>query len=108
MLMYLYIALCVTIETLQHMLYRMAGRNAKRYSALVSAGVCLHLVEQVFWYLLLRSEPMGVVLPLTGASYATVAMASAWFLGERITPRRGAGIACVILGFMMVARYMEL
>jgi uncharacterized membrane protein len=104
----LYIALCVVIETLQHMMYRMAGRHADRYFRFVSLGVCLHLAEQAFWYLLLRVQPLGVVLPLTGASYATVAVAGSWSFGEKITPRRGLGIAFIIVGFVMVARHIEL
>ena len=105
--MYLYVGVCVAIETLQHLLYRMAGRRPERYLAFVSAGVGLHLVEQVFWYLLLRAEPLGVVLPMMGASYATVAMAGSWCFGERITVRRRFGIACVIVGFTLIAGHME-
>ena len=49
-----------------------------------------------------RSTPLGVLLPLMGANFVTVAIAGRVLFGEQITRRRAVGIALVAIGFVLV------
>lgn len=105
---YLLIAMCVSTETVQQLLYRAAGRQPQHRKPLIAGGIFVFILEQTSWYLLLSRNEMGVILPLTGASYATIAIASCWCFGEKISRRRWMGIACILAGVIIVSRYIDL
>lgn len=102
------IVLCVAAETAQQMFYRAAGLRPRRRWAFISLGVSSYVFEQTCWYLLLRRQELGVVLPLMGASYATIAMGSAWLFKEKITLPQWAGIGCIMAGVILISRYIAL
>ena len=108
MIDYLLIFACVLTETVHQLLYRAAGRRPQQQVLLIGCGIFVFFIEQTCWYLLLNRNAMGVILPLTGASYATIALASYWCFGEKINRRRWMGIACILLGVAIVSRYIDL
>ena len=67
---------CVLCETSEHLAYRMAGRVPRRRLAWTALGVGWHVLLLVLWFWLLTLVPLGVAMPLMGASYVTTAFAS--------------------------------
>lgn len=53
---------------------------------------------------LLRYLDYSVVYPLTALTYVWTLPISAMFLGERITARKGAGVALILLGVFLLTR----
>jgi len=51
---------------------------------------------------LLSWEAVSFVIPATALSYVTGALGGKYLLGERLTPRRWAGIGLVSVGVMLV------
>lgn len=108
MIGFVLIGICVAVETVEQLLYRVAGRNSRRYIPVVALAISVHVTGMAFWYLLLKHQALGVVLPLTGASYATVALASSWFFRENVDARRWVGIGCIMAGVVLIARYVQI
>ena len=97
------LTLCVGIETIQHLAFSLAGSQPHRRIAWIALGIGLHLVLLALWCWLLMLMPLGVVTPLTGVSYLTIALASQFLLGERIDQRGWVGVASIAFGFALIA-----
>ena len=106
-LVFVIIGVCVLLETMEQIFYRLAGRQHKRYAVYVSLAVALHLIGLTFWYWLLKLVPLSIALPMMGLSYATIALASYYFFNEKIRMRRWVGIACIIFGFILISLYEQ-
>ena len=66
-------------------------------------GAFLYLLSAVVNILLLRRLDYSVVLPLTSVTYIWTMLFSAWLLKERITGRKLAGVAAILLGAVLIA-----
>lgn len=95
--------LCALIETVEQLLYRVAGRDDKRYWSHVAVGTVLHVAYLVVWLLLLRLVPLSTALPMMGLQYVTIALAAKVLFGEKVDLRRWIGIAVIVIGFVLVA-----
>ncbi|MGA7080491.1 MAG: hypothetical protein WBQ43_19350 [Terriglobales bacterium] len=64
----------------------------------------LGLMATAFFSLLavLSRQNVSVVVPVTALSYGAGALGGKFFLGERVTPRRWAGVLLVCLGVALV------
>ena len=64
----------------------------------------LGLMTTAFFSLLamLSIENVSLVVPVTALSYGAGALGGKFFLGERVTPRRWAGIFLVCIGVTLV------
>jgi drug/metabolite transporter (DMT)-like permease len=64
----------------------------------------LGLMAAAFFSLLavLSRQNVSVVVPITALSYGAGALGGKFFLGERVTPRRWAGVLLVCLGVALV------
>lgn len=67
------------------------------------AGAFLYLLSAVVNILLLRRMDYSVVLPLTSLTYIWTMLFSAKLLGERLTGRKLAGVAAVLVGAALIA-----
>ena len=101
----LLIAVCVLSETSAQLCYRMAGKHHDRYFKFVVPGVLIQFIEFAAWFLVLKSLRLGIALPLMGANYVTIALASRFLFGETVNARRWTGIAFILSGFILVALY---
>jgi multidrug transporter EmrE-like cation transporter len=101
----LLIVVCVLTETTAQLFYRMAGKHRDRYFKFVIPGVLIHSIEFAAWFMVLKSLPLGIALPLMGANYVTIALASRFLFGETVNARRWTGIVFIISGFVLVAMY---
>jgi len=100
--LWLLIAACVLIETVEQCLYRLAGRRRAQWVRFVAPDIVLHICGLALWLNVISKRPLGEVLPLMGANFVTVALAGRVFFGERLTPRRLAGVGLVAAGFVLV------
>ena len=106
LLQWLTITACISVETTEQSLYRMAARTgaAARY---LTPAILLHVLGLCLWLVLLRTVPLGIALPLTGANFVTITLVGRCLFGERTSVRRWAGIALVLIGFVLVATHQS-
>ncbi len=104
-LLLILLALCVLIETIEQILYRMAGRNHDRYFFYAAPATILNIVGLAIWLLILTRAPLAQALPLLAASNITVAAAGRLLFGETVTPRRWIGIVLISAGLVLVAGF---
>ncbi|MBA3833541.1 MAG: hypothetical protein H0X34_16950 [Chthoniobacterales bacterium] len=67
-------------------------------------GILASVVSLFNWLATLRKLPLTIAFPVGNAVHILVPLSSWLFLGEAILPRRGIGIALVLLGLMIVAK----
>ena len=67
-------------------------------------GGCFYLAGALLNILLLRRLDYSVLYPMTAITYVWSMGLSAAFLGERLTGRKLAGVACVLAGVVILSR----
>ncbi len=97
------LALCIGVETAEHLAFSQAGTQAVHRLGWTSLGIGLHLALLAVWCWLLALLPLGIVTPLTGASYLTITLASSCWLGERTNARGWVGVCSIVAGFALIA-----
>ena len=65
-------------------------------------GVTLMGIAFFSLLVMLSRENVSLVVPVTALSYAAGALGGKFFLGERVTPRRWAGVLLVCIGVAVV------
>jgi drug/metabolite transporter (DMT)-like permease len=65
-------------------------------------GVTLMGIAFFSLLVMLSRENVSLVVPVTALSYAAGALGGKFFLGERVTPRRWAGVVLVCIGVTVV------
>ena len=98
--MFLPLVLCVLLETVEHLAFSLAGRRPSARLRWMASGVALHLIALVVWLWLLTLLPLGVAMPLMGAAYITIPLASRWCFRERVDAARWLGIGAIVLGLV--------
>jgi len=63
----------------------------------------LYAASVPLWLTVVSRAPLSYAYPLLGMNYALVVSASAWILGEPVSPHRWVGVALVISGFLVTA-----
>ncbi len=94
---------CIGIETAQQVAFSLAGSRPHQRFLWLPLGISLHLVLVALWCRLLTILPLGVALPLSAASYLTIALASQVWLKERVSRQRWIGIVSMVVGFGLIA-----
>jgi len=67
------------------------------------SGIALMMVWMVAQLSMFTWADLSYVLPMTASSYAFTAILGKFFLNERISPERWAGIALISFGVILVA-----
>jgi multidrug transporter EmrE-like cation transporter len=70
----------------------------------ILAGVACYAVSLVVWVLALSKTPVSVAYPMVSLGFALNAVLAWWLLGESLTAMKMAGIGCIIVGVILVAR----
>ena len=94
--------LCVTFETCEQTLFRLAGKSEAWHHRAMAGGILFYLCELACWYWLLSYWPLGIALPLMGLNYVAVALVGAFVFGERLTLRRCLSIALILGGVTLI------
>lgn len=71
-------------------------------SPVIWAGIVVHAAEFAVWLEILGRAPLSVAFPLESVSFVTVVAATRLFLGERVPPRRWAGIGLIAAGIVVL------
>ena len=95
--------ICIIFETLQQLSYSLAGKHPDKKIFFFGFGIFFYLIMLISWYWLLTMLPLGVAVPLMGASYATVCLASNIFFKEQIDFKHWCGIALIIVGLGFIS-----
>ncbi len=93
---------CILCETLEQLAYRMAGRAPRRRLAWAALGISWHVLLLIVWFWLLTLVPLGVAMPLMGASYVTTAFASWLLFQENVDVHRWLGIVVITVGLALI------
>jgi len=73
-------------------------------SPLVLLGLATYFLGVFFWLYALSKVDLSYAYPFVSLSYVLVIVASWAFLGEQITPLRGAGVAAICVGVVLISR----
>ncbi|MGH8155256.1 MAG: EamA family transporter [Rhodanobacteraceae bacterium] len=73
------------------------------HSHWVALGVAVYVVEFTLWFSALSRVQLSFAFPIMALSYVGVVLASRFLLKERISLRRWAGIATIVIGVALVA-----
>lgn len=65
-------------------------------------GAIVVVIEAIVWLAFLSITPLNIAAPLSSANNIFILIASAWFLKERISPKRWLGVALIITGMLFV------
>jgi undecaprenyl phosphate-alpha-L-ara4N flippase subunit ArnE len=96
------LSIFIVIETIEHVLYRLGGRQRARFLWFVTPAVAMNLIGLGLWLLVLRYLPLSQAMPLLAANNVTVALAGKWIFGEVIHTRRWIGIILIVSGFVLI------
>ena len=69
---------------------------------LIMFGLLLFVCEAIIWLAFLSITPLNIASPLSSANNIFILVASAWFLKERISPKRWLGVSLIITGILFV------
>jgi multidrug transporter EmrE-like cation transporter len=70
----------------------------------ILGGVACYAVSLVVWVLALAKTPVSVAYPMVSLGFALNAVLAWWLLGESLSALKLAGIGCIIVGVVLVAR----
>lgn len=99
---YVGIVACILLETFEQIAFKISGESPKKNRIFTSAGIVCYVLHMAVWFWVLSVIPLGIALPLMGATYITVALVSRFLFKECIQPRRWAGIALILAGLCCV------
>jgi drug/metabolite transporter (DMT)-like permease len=81
----------------------LTGAKETMLNPWVAAGLLTYTVEMVLWLLILSDAPLSLAFPLASANFLGIALASWWFLGERVARTQWMGAGLITFGVALVA-----
>jgi drug/metabolite transporter (DMT)-like permease len=69
----------------------------------VLLGVCFEALFFVSLLILMARSDISFLWPLTGLSFVFATLAAMWFLHERVSPIRWAGVVCIMIGAALIS-----
>src|SRR5574337_1532824 len=63
----------------------------------------MYAMQFVNWMIVLSKADLSFAQPITACSYVLTAAGSAYFLADRVTPLRMAGIALILIGVWLIS-----
>ncbi|MBI4870454.1 MAG: EamA family transporter [Candidatus Riflebacteria bacterium] len=111
------ILICLTCVTLGQICFRAGARSpsssgesageddgllATAMRPLILLGVVFFAVHLATWMLVLNRVDLGKAYPLMSLDYVMVTLGSATILGERVQRRRWLGVACIVVGAVLI------
>jgi multidrug transporter EmrE-like cation transporter len=71
----------------------------------VVLGLSLYLASVVLWLVALSRVDVSLAYPMLSLGYVVNALAAWWLFGEALGPGRVAGMALILAGVWLLARY---
>jgi drug/metabolite transporter (DMT)-like permease len=109
------LAFAVCIDTVVQLVWSKAATEAQSEAVfgtlmgmfshpLLYAMLGMYAMQFVNWMIVLSKADLSFAQPITACSYVLTAAGSAYFLADRITPLRMAGIALILIGVWLISR----
>jgi drug/metabolite transporter (DMT)-like permease len=70
----------------------------------VIAGLAIFGLSAIVWLLVLSRASLSFAYPFASLSYAVIVLADRFLLQQRIPVARWAGVACIMVGIVLVAQ----
>ena len=107
----LLLAACIAGETAYQTSFKLVASRAQPEHMIASVvaqpllwvAIALWAAEAVAWILVLHEAPLDSAYPIMCLTYASVPLAGALLLKERLSPRQLAGAMLVLIGVLAVA-----
>jgi drug/metabolite transporter (DMT)-like permease len=86
-----------------------AGLNASSLKSIVTnvsviGGLAIFGISAFVWLLVLSRASLSFAYPFASLSYLMIVLAARFVLHETIPPLRWAGVACIMVGIILVAQ----
>jgi drug/metabolite transporter (DMT)-like permease len=72
-------------------------------TVLVWVGLGVFAISAVLWIFALSRTSLSFAYPFAALGYVIIVAASILFLGEHVPPLGWAGVACIVVGILLVA-----
>ena len=112
---FLCVAAAIVLETTGQLTLKIGTRNMNHGAKAmlwrigtnlwVQLAIASFLTEAIFWTWTLHLLPLAVAFPMGSACFVTVALCSAWFLGEKINWQRWLGIGLILCGVILIGSH---
>jgi multidrug transporter EmrE-like cation transporter len=99
---YWMLLVCILTETMEQISFKLSESAPQKGLFYTGLGIFFYILHMAAWFWVLAILPLGIALPLMGASYITVALASLLLFDEQIHPQRWAGMFLIMLGLCCV------
>jgi uncharacterized membrane protein len=70
---------------------------------LIVTGIACNALSFISFLALLSVAELSFAVPASAIGYIVKTALAEWYLGERVTPRRWLGAACVAVGVILIA-----
>ena len=84
----------------------LSGESLKQIltTLLVWVGLGIFAISAVLWLFALSRASLSFAYPFAALGYVIIVAASILFLDEHVPPRGWAGVACIVVGILLVAQ----
>ena len=93
---------CAWIEGASQVCFKQAVRDPLRQVFWVGMGSAAHLVEAVFYTVVLAQLDLSIAYPLSALTFITTTCLSLWLLREAVTPTRWIGVTLILAGALLL------
>ena len=92
------IFITILVETLEQLLFKASAKYENLRHQFLIGGIVLHVVQLASWFFVLALLPLNKAVPILGATYITIALASKYLFKEQVDKRAWIGILAIIGG----------
>ena len=84
----------------------LSGESLKQIltTLLIWVGLCIFAISAVLWLFALSRASLSFAYPFAALGYVIIVAASILFLDEHVPPLGWAGVACIVVGILLVAQ----
>ena len=103
---YLLLVAAAVCAAVGQTLFKLGASNRTSLASLINAtiafGIGFYLLGTILWIVALRKLPLSSAYPFTAVTFILVYLASAAFLGEKLTAGGIVGSVIVLLGLALI------
>lgn len=70
----------------------------------VISGLAAAFIAALFWMMALTKLPLSWAYPFTSLSFVLIVLLSVWLFHEPLTLHKVGGLACIIIGLVILSR----
>ncbi len=96
------ISITIVVETLEQLMFKASAKYTNLSHHFLIGGLVLHVVQLISWFFVLALLPLNKAVPILGATYITIAIASKYLFKEQVDRRGWIGIFAIISGLTLI------